>query len=262
VSRQQDEGGNAEGATSQTVTRALTLLDLVATSEKALSATQLAAQSGLARTTALRLLTTLTTTGYLDYVPGSGFVLGFKATRMSRVGAAEEALARRARPWLERLLRRVEETVGLSVPIAGSLVELVQLDPPRPIRQMSYTHESFPLHCTSNGKLLLARLDEGELESYLASPLERRTPRTIVDPGPLRVELARIRSLGYGICHEELYEDINGVSGTILGESGRPVAFVSVSGPSFRLTMDRIHRIAPDVLASCEEIRQRLGIGC
>lgn len=256
----EDETGHAEGATSQTVSRALALLDLVAVNATPLTASQLASKAGLARTTALRLLTTLTTAGYLDQLPGKGFVLGFKATRMSRLGAAEEALARRARPLLEELLRQVDDTVGLSVPVGGNLLELVQLDPPHPIRQMSYAQESFPLHCTSNGKLLLALLEPQELESYLSAPLERRTRRTLVDPAALRAELAHIRALGYGTCHEELYEDINGVSGAILGEAGRPLAFVSVSGPSFRLTVERLHEIAPAVLATCAAIRSRLGL--
>lgn len=260
VSDREDGAGHAEGATSQTVSRALALLDLVAVNPTPLSASQLAARAGLARTTALRLLTTLTTAGYLDHLPGKGFVLGFKATRMSRVGAAEEALARRARPLLEELLRYVDDTVGLSVPVGGDLLELVQLDPPHPIRQMSYAQESFPLHCTSNGKLLLALLEDQELESYLSEPLDRRTRRTLVDPAALRAELAHIRTLGYGTCHEELYEDINGVSGAILGEAGRPLAFVSVSGPSFRLTVERLHEIAPAVLATCAAIRSRLGL--
>jgi IclR family KDG regulon transcriptional repressor len=243
---------------SQTVERALQLLDAVATSAEPLTTGQLATLSGLARPTAHRLLVTLERQGYLDRVRDHAFALGYKATRMSGNRAAQQALARRARPILEILTEQVRETVGLSTPVGTALVEIDQIDPPQPIRQMSYANAAFPLHCSSNGKLMLSGFSPAELDVHLAHPLERRTDHSITDPTRLRAELAATRERGFGLCVEELYEGINGVSGAILDSQQLAIGYVSVSGPAFSLPVERLTEIAPTVLGVCEQIKEAL----
>lgn len=245
---------------SQTVERALHLLDAVAASTEPLTTGQLAARSGLARPTAHRLLVTLERQGYLDRVRDHAFSLGYKATRMSGNRAAQQALARRARPVLTALTDQVRETVGLSAPAGGTLAEVDQIDPPQPVRQMTYTNVGYPLHCSSNGKLMLSSFSPRELDAYLSHPLERRTERSITDPILLKEELATARARGFGICLEELYEGINGIAGAILDDQQMPVGYVSVSGPSFRLPLERLLEVAPTVLRACGRIEEALNV--
>lgn len=243
---------------SQTVERALQLLDAVATSAEPLTTGQLAVLSGLARPTAYRLLVTLERQGYLDRVRDHAFTLGYKATRMSGDRAAQQALARRARPILAALTEQVRETVNLSAPVGAALVEIDQIDPPDPIRQMNYTNVAFPLHGSSNGKLMLSGFSPAELDVFLAHPLERRTDRTITDPAELRAELEATRRRGFGLCVGELYEGINGVSGAIVDGRRLTIGYVSVSGPAFRLPPARLAEIAPTVIDACDRIGEAL----
>ena len=241
---------------SQTVERALGLLDLVASSAVPLTTQQLATLSGLARPTAYRLLLTLEQLGYLDRLQDHAFALGYKATRMSGVRGSQQALARRARPVLETITAELCDTVNLSVPVGTAVVEIDQVDPPHPVRQMNYINVAFPLHCSSNGKVMLASLSPSELESFLSRPLERRTSRTVTDAAALREQLGRVREDGFGTCVAELYDGINGVSAAVVDENRAPIAFVSVSGPSFRLPEQRLKEAAQVVIEACDAIRQ------
>jgi len=243
---------------SQTVVRALQLLDLVASSTRPLTTGSLATTAGLSRPTAYRLLVTLEREGYLDRTADGAFALGYKATRLGGANGSQQALARRARPILEALLEEVNETVGLSVPVGAAVVEIDQIDPPHPVRQITYINEAFPLHCTSNGKVMLAALPDSELDAYLSRPLERRTPHTITSPDRLRQELDTVRRAAYGTDLEELYEGINGVSAAVRDSDGHPIAFVSVSGPSFRLSKARLRAAATPVQHACDQIQHVL----
>lgn len=243
---------------SQTVERALRLLDLVASSPEPLTTAQLSAESGVPRPSAHRLLLTLEQQGYLERVHEHAFSLGFKATRMSGVHAAQQTFARRAAPTLSALVAEVEETVGLSAPVGNALVEIEQVDPPHAVRQMSYINAAFPLHCSSNGKMMLSGFAPDDLDAFLALPLEGRTKRTITDPGRLRTELVATRSRGFGTCVEELYDGINAVSVDVTDETGSAIGYVSVSGPSFRFPLARLLEVVPALSRACDEISAAL----
>lgn len=257
VTSRRDEN---RGDLSQTVERALRLLDLVASSPDPLTTAQLSSVSRVPRPTAHRLLLTLEHLGYVDRVRDHSFVLGYKATRMSGIHGAQQSLARRAAPTLAALVVEVDETVGLSTPVGNALVEIEQIDPPHPVRQMSYINVAFPLHCSSNGKMMLAGFAPEDLDAFLSLPLESRTARSIVDPERLRVDLAATRERQFGICLEELYEGINGVSVGIQSEAGRPIGYLSVSGPSFRFPLERLLEVVPALRRASEQISSALHV--
>ncbi len=253
-----ESGGARRGQESQTVARALELLSLVAASPEPLTTRKLAEKSGLSRPTTYRLLVTLERQGYLDRVQEHAFTLGYKATRMSGVRASHQALARRARPVLEALMDEVGDTSSLSVPVGSAVVEIEQIDPPHPVRQMSYINMAFPLHCSSNGKVMLSEMTAVELDAYLSRPLEPWTQRSITEPERLRQELSVVRAAGYGTSIAELYDGINGISAALRDESGVTIGFVGVSGPDFRLTERRVQEAANAVLRACQAIRTAL----
>jgi len=245
---------------SQTVERALRLLDVVASSPEPLTTAQLSSASRLPRPTAHRLLLTLEHLGYLDRVHDHAFALGYKATRMSGIHGAQQTLARRAAPALATLVGEVEETVGLSAPVGNALVEIEQIDPPHPVRQMSYINVAFPLHCSSNGKMMLSGFAPRDLDAFLALPLESRTARTVVDPEHLRIDLAATRERQFGLCIEELYDGINGVSVGIRDKTGGPIGYLSVSGPSFRFPLERLLEVVPALRRASQQISSALHV--
>ncbi len=86
--------------------------------------------------------------------------------------------------------------------------------------------------------MLLAFRPPGAIERYLERPLERFTPRTVVDPDALRERLRAIRRDGYAWVLEEFDEGIASVAAPIADGSGEVIAAVHLHGPSYRFPAD------------------------
>ena len=108
-----------------------------------------------------------------------------------------------------------------------------QLAAPHRLRAVSAVGSTFPLHCTANGKALLAALGDEQLRDLLPARLERFTPATITARDDLRAELAEIRSSGVAYDREEHTEGICAVA-AVVRDAGGPVAAISVPVPTQR----------------------------
>ena len=124
--------------------------------------------------TAWRLLATLEDHGLVAR-SGSGYVVGYSVVRIA-ASADETALKTAARPLLERLVDETQEAVSLSVPRHLTIVSIDHIAAPRVV-SAGWIGEQLPLHCTSNGKLLLASLPEDELAAFLRAAADSAHPR-------------------------------------------------------------------------------------
>ena len=94
-------------------------------------------------------------------------------------------------------------------------------------------------HARASGKVLLAFAPDSVREAYLAAnPLVSVTPRTIVEPSELRLELERSHLLGFAVDEEEFREGVACVAAPLL-ENGFPVAAYSISAPVERFRRRR-----------------------
>ena len=118
---------------------------------------------------------------------------------------------------LDELAEATRETVNLGVLSGESVVYVDQVTGTRAIVTVSWVGQRTPLHCTSNGKVLLAYATDGERDRLLSAPLTRLTPRTITDVRKLRAQLAEIRARGYAQTMEELEEGLNAVAAPVRG---------------------------------------------
>ena len=123
----------------------------------------------------------------------------------------------------------------------------------------NWVGQLIPLHCTSNGKVLIAFLPEDRQRDLLVQPLARFTDSTITDVDLLLKELATVREQGYATAFEELEQGLVAVAAPIRDLSGNVVASLSASGPVYRLERDRIPGIAAAVRTGAAEISRRLG---
>jgi DNA-binding IclR family transcriptional regulator len=240
----------------QAVDRAVQLLLTVARQPATLA--ELASRCGIARGTAWRLLATLEHHGLVDREPMSQrYAIGWRAVEVGGAAFRQHALLWQLRPHLEQLLAEVGETVNLSVAAADTVVCISQLDGPHLVT-VNWLGRPLPLHASSNGKCLLASLTDSELEQFLRRPLPRFTPHTVIDPQHLRAQLEEVRRQGYGVACGEYEEGFNGVSAAVTGPGGRPVAFVSVSGPAYRVTTERLEELGPRVVEAARSMSRAL----
>jgi len=106
----------------------------------------------------------------------------------------------------------------------------------------------------------MAFLPESETDDILRQHgLKRLTPKTITTPAELKAELNIIRDRGYSIDNEENEEGVRCIGAAILDHSGRPIAAISVSAPSFRLPMDKVPAVAASVCRAAAALSQESG---
>jgi DNA-binding IclR family transcriptional regulator len=247
------------GSNLQSVRRALRALELISESGEC-GVTELGRKLGVHKATASRLVATLAERGFVERDPiTEKYRLGFGLIALAGAAVGANDLVRSARPIIEDLAERTRETVNVGVLSGDAVVYVDQVAGTRSIVSVNWVGQRTPLHCTSNGKVLLAFMREDARDRLLAEPLPRLTPRTITDPDRLRSQLTEIRARGYAQTMDELEEGLNAVAAPIRGMNGDLVAALSVSGPAFRMRGVDLPRIGRATAEAAAVVSRRLG---
>jgi DNA-binding IclR family transcriptional regulator len=243
----------------QSLDRALEILKLLGT-EPEMRVTDLARRLEVHKSTVFRLLATLEEHGLVEQNPRTEkYRLGYGLVRLAGSVVAEVDLARASRPVLEELALRTGETVNLAILQGNQVVNIDQIAAPNVVVNVNWVGKQTPLHATSNGKVLLAYLPNVERQRLLAAPLPRLTPRTITDARTLEKQLRRVVEDGYAFTLEELELGLNAVAAPGGGAHGRVQAAVSVAGPSYRVTPQRLGELGEMTRDAGEAISRRMG---
>jgi IclR family acetate operon transcriptional repressor len=246
-------------AAVQSVDRALTILEILER-EGWMGVTDLAAELGIHKSTAFRLLATLEQRGLVEqHVETQKYRLGFALVRLAGAVRAGLDLTRSARPVCEWLSERTGETVNLAVLEGGEVVNIDQVNLSSSVVSVDWLGRRTGLHATSTGKVFLASLPDRVREDVLRGELARMTDRTVTDPGRLRAELDAIRRRGWSATEEELELGLNAVAAPVHGADGSVLAAICVSGPAFRLTHDRIDDVGSLTADAAQQVSRRLG---
>lgn len=246
--------------TTRSPARVLQVIYELATSANGLSLARLASLTHLPKTSLLTLLRSLEASNYVVNISGM-YRLGSDTYAIAAAIAAKERFLPTVRPPLQVLFSETGETVQIGILAQDEqLAETIEMiETRKPVRFSLPVGLRRPLHSTSIGKLLLAYQPPEWIDDFLAhTELVSFTPHTITDATDLLAELARIRQIGLSISHESMFEDMSGISGAIWNETGRMVAGISVTGPTYRLRSNEAH-IRELVRAAAEDVSRRLG---
>jgi DNA-binding IclR family transcriptional regulator len=252
--------GEADAAGAvQSVDRALAILELLA-GRSELGVTEIAAELGVHKSTAFRLVTTLEQHRLVEQLGERGkYHLGFGLVRLAGAMTARLDLAREARPVCRRLAVELNETINLAVRDGDAAVNVSQEQGAATVSIQNWIGQRTPLHATSSGKVLLAWMAEDALAPLLAGKLKPHTSRTVTDPEQLRAELGRVRERGWAATAEELEIGLNAVAAPVRGADGEVVAALSASGPSYRLSPGIFDEVARALCAGADEISHEVG---
>ncbi|MEV1198938.1 IclR family transcriptional regulator [Microbispora rosea] len=251
--------GLGDGATVQSVDRALTILKLLARDGE-LGVSELAATLGVHRSTAFRLVATLESHDLVEQDSDRGrYRLGVGVVRLAGATSARLDLVRESRAVTPALARAVGETVNVAVLAGREALYVDQVAGPSALQLHHWVGQRIPLHATSNGKVLLAHAPAALREEVIAAGLPVLATRTVTDPGRLRAELAEVRRRGYATAVDELEDGLSAVAAPVLGVDGSVVASLSASGPSFRMPETAIAAVAEQVMAAAQEVSARMG---
>jgi IclR family acetate operon transcriptional repressor len=243
----------------QSVDRAVSILEFLGRHEEA-GVTDMAAALGVHKSTASRLATALEVRGLIEQTEDRGkYRLGLGLIRLAGAATVRLDLSQQSRRVCEQLADQVAETINLAILDRNATINIDQVLGPSAITTHNWLGRRTPLHATSSGKILLARLPEPGLASRLAGPLESYTPHTVTDPGTLRAQLKRACADGCAYSVEEFEKGLNAVAAPVFTINGEVMAALSASGPSFRLTEQRLPEVSAVVRAAAEKISERLG---
>jgi len=245
----------------QVLDRAVEILDVLGSRDNDWSLVELSASIGLHKSTVHRLVMVLERQRLVAKNPETGrYRLGLKLFELGARAIASTNLREQCRPHLLQVVYETEETVHLCVLDEGEVLYVEKMEPQRSVRMASHVGRRCSVHCTAVGKAILAEIPAPEIDEILRRRgMQPMTRKTITTPAELKAELERVRHRGYAIDDEEHEEGVRCVGVVVHDYSQRPIAAISVSGPTFRATNEKVPIIAKAVMHAASALASEMG---
>lgn len=239
---------------TQSVDRAAELLSLVVLADAPPAFAELVSDTGLAKSTASRLLQALERHRLVHRIDDGGYEAGpLFALYASRREPIEELITL-AMPTLEAISEATGETVNLAVVRGNAVVQVAQIDARFLLGTTNWVDVDVPPHCSALGKVFYA---EGAIP-VPTEPMESRTAHTLTDPAVLARQLRAVGRNGYAETSGELEIGLDALATPVRDHTGKAIAAIGVSGPSDRIQHQR--RQLGELLAShARELSAALG---
>ena len=249
----------AEPNAVQSLDRALRILAIVADGD-GLSLSEVAERSGLAASTAYRMLTTLANHGMVEFAdPEQLWSVGVEAYRIGSAFLRSRKLVDRSRSVMQGLMETTGETANLGVAEDDCVVFVSQVETHQAIRAFFRPGTRSPFHASGIGKAILAHLGPARVEAIVGKTgLQAFTDKTL-SHGGLAADLEAIRARGWSVDDEERYPGMRCVAAAIFNEFGEPIGGISISGPTVRVTPERIAALGPEVRTAAAAITRMIG---
>jgi len=246
---------------AQALSKGLSLLTLIADAPHPLPFGELSRYSGLPKSTLHRILQTLIEYRLVRTDEASQtYRLGTRLFEMAHQVWSDFDLRSAAEPELLRLREMAQETTRLGVLEGRDILIIDQRDHVQAMRLANGVGSRLPALATAIGKAVMSHRPPEELQRYLtATPLQPLTPHSILSLEALQRELDLIKARGYAVSVEESALGVSGVAAPILDHRGEAIGAVSISGPSFRLPLERLHALGRDVIEAARRIAGNVG---
>lgn len=225
----------------QSLERGLLVIRTLSSPEP-LALAEVARRAGLSRAAARRFLITLEHLGYVRQ-SSARFSLTPRVLELGYAYLSSLTLAEVSQPHLEALVQEVHESSSVSV-LDGDDIVYVARVPTRRIMSVTISVGTrFPAYATSMGRVLLAGLPEGELQSALQrAEVRKLTSRTIASRRSLVAEIARVREQGYALVDEELEPGLRSIAAPIHDAAGSVAAAINLSAQASRTSVGELRR--------------------
>ncbi|OCA87097.1 IclR family transcriptional regulator [Pseudobacillus wudalianchiensis] len=245
----------------KSVARALDIIELVGRSKQGLGVTEISKQIDINKSSVFRTLATLSQYGYIEQNEETGrYRLGYKFLDISSRLLDSLDVRAEAQPILKELELETNEVVHLVVYDQGEVVYIEKLDGNETLRMHSKVGKRAPVHCTSVGKAILSHLPMADVLSTIERKgLPAHTSHTIVEKEVFLNELAKVKERGYALDLEENEIGIRCIAAPVFDHTGSVAAAVSISGPTLRMTDERLGVLSKRMIQAGEAISKRLG---
>jgi len=236
------------------VEHALDLLDAICEEGGEVRVSQLSQRLGMNKTSVYRLLSTFEKRGFVERSEDTvKYRLGLMAYEMGQKLLSRMAMLRKARPSMERLARRSNESVYFMVQRGSELLLLDMVDGTQQVKITSLTGQRFPLAATAVGRIFQAfgARSAGDHKRHL----EVKMPPMVATD-----ELDAIRRRGVCVDEHGFGEGVTCVAVPILNAKGEVAAALAIFGPTFRMAKERIEtELVPELESAGDVVSAGLG---
>ena len=248
------------GEGAQSVSRALHMLEALASAPSSLGVRDLARAVGMAPSTAQRIVSTLVERGFIEQEASRKYRIGLRAFAVGNAFLSGNTLVREAMEELQALADHHHLNAYLGIREGGSIVYLLSVQSSGPIVIKGVPGSRTYLHSTALGKVMLASLGDDEIKALLGpQPYRRLTPRTLTRLAPLMADLKGVRASGYAVSDEENLSGVYAVGAAIRDASGRAIAAISGALPRQQVDRRTLAKTSRLIRDAADRISLRLG---
>ncbi|MDA9492193.1 MULTISPECIES: IclR family transcriptional regulator [Bradyrhizobium] len=245
----------------QSVDRALSILETLAEDDEGYRLSDLAVRTGLSASTVHRLLATLESRRFVQFDRAeSKWHVGVRSFTVGASFARRRNFSTQAIPYLRKLRDLTRETANLAVVDDEFIIVLTRMESREIMRSLTQVGGRVAMVTSGVGKAVLATYSDEDVGAVIRHHgMPRLTEKSIVRPGDLFKELATIRKQGFAIDDEEACMGLRCIAAVVYNDCAEPLAAISVSGMTSRLTDDRLPEIGQIVREVAGELTVALG---
>jgi IclR family acetate operon transcriptional repressor len=247
--------------TINSLDRGLRILLILGENGGPLGVNEVSRRLNIDKSTTYRILSTLCGQGFVEQDPETRkYLLGLRVIEVAALKLRTITLLKVARSAVQKLMTQSRETVHLAVPVDGEVMYLDSEQYAGVITVNTTVGGRAPMHSSAVGKILLCWLPPEKVDNILAvKGLNRFTENTIIDPREFHQHLQKCREQGYGLDDEETHVGVRCIGAPVFDHQGNVVAAAGISGPTLRMSLDRIPILAHLVKECAMEISRLLG---
>lgn len=241
----------------QSIDRAMKIIEIIVSdpTKSEWSISELAEETNLPVSTMHRLLSSLIQHGLVAQVAETKrYKAGSKWMEIGLRLLENMDIREVAKPIMERLALEVEENIYLNIPSGVDAIVIEKIDSPLKVRIAENLGLRIPLNIGAPNKTILAYMDAPDRKKIIDYLMESEQSRDLLED-----QLADIRMQGYAISRGEKTEGTASVAAPIIGFNKKILAALSINGPSFRLTEERMPVLIHKIRQAAEEISMKIG---
>lgn len=247
------------GPKIQSIDRAVLILKCFSEKRKELKLSEIADELDLSKSTVHGIISTLRYHGLIDQDEATQkYSLGLYLMELGDIVTNSLNIRNITTPIISAVCNKLDETVHIGKLDGGEVVYVDKMESNQSMRIFTNIGARNPAYCTGVGKAMLAYLNQETVFKILPEKLEQITLTTIADKSDLIKELNKIRENGYCIDNEENNIGLTCVAAPIFDYSGKAKYAISVSGPTIRMTEEKISEAIGIVKEAAKEISYRL----
>lgn len=252
----------SQETTSRAVERALSIIELVAESQKPQSNADLSRRLKIPKSSASYILRVLENRGYLRRDDGGKYRLGLKLLSLTSDSLTHTDIREIAKPVLQGFLKKSRlPAAHLAILDNGRAVYIEKVENERSFIKMDiWVGHHLPVHTTAIGKILVSGLTDYEIRKTLKlRGMERKTPKSITSIEKFLAEIKKVKKQGFAIDDEENSEEVRCLAAPIFDAKGNVIAALGASSTILQIDNERMPDLIEQITNSAEKVSRQIG---